>query len=170
MLAAELDPAYVDLAVMPWQRFTQKPMMLLGTDVTFDAMPSPEMPNDRTPPETKPVDKGGRPPHVPSELTRNVVRKCIGFGIPQDEICLALNMAKGTLRKHYKREIKAGSAQTQVQLVSNLLAMFKSEKRYRTEGYHIRPYSTIRPGHPTQGSRQLKWNQRKTRKASTELT
>lgn len=81
------------------------------------------MQNEQPPPE-KPADKGGRPPHAPTELTKNVVRMCIGFGIPQEEICLALNIKnRGTLRKHYKREIKAGKAQTKVQMVSNLLAL-----------------------------------------------
>lgn len=81
------------------------------------------MQNEQPPPDAKPVDKGGRPPHARDEKIANIVRMCKGFGIPQDEIALALGISLGTLKRHYKRELKTGRAQTQVQLVSNLLAM-----------------------------------------------
>lgn len=81
------------------------------------------MPDDQNPTDAKPKDKGGRPPHVPSDPIRNIVRMCKGFGIPQEEIALALDISLGTLKKNYKRELKMGRAQTQMQLVSNLLAM-----------------------------------------------
>ena len=37
-LAMELDPRYVDVAVMRWQRFTGKVPMLDGTRKCFDAV------------------------------------------------------------------------------------------------------------------------------------
>lgn len=81
------------------------------------------MQNEQQPPDAKPKDKGGRPPHEPKPEIRNIVRMCKGFGIPQENIALALDISIGTLKKHYKRELKMGRAQTEMQLVSNLLAM-----------------------------------------------
>jgi hypothetical protein len=74
-------------------------------------------------PPYQPLNKGGRPPHRPSLQTCNVVRMCAGYGVPQGDIARALKITRPTLTRYYKREIKTGKARTQIQLVSNLLAM-----------------------------------------------
>jgi DNA modification methylase len=37
-LGVELNPAYVDVAVQRWQKFTGKQALLEGSDTTFDAL------------------------------------------------------------------------------------------------------------------------------------
>jgi len=69
----------------------------------------------------KSVNKGGRPKYVPTDKDRNIVRMMAGFGIPQEKICLAIDVSPMTLRRDFKKEIKTGAAQVEAQLVGNLL-------------------------------------------------
>jgi DNA modification methylase len=39
-LGIELNPAYVDVAVQRWQKFTGEPAILQGGEQTFDALKS----------------------------------------------------------------------------------------------------------------------------------
>ena len=48
----------------------------------------------------------GRPPHVPTDDTRNLVESLSGFGIPQDEIARLVGIAPKTLRLRYAEQIK----------------------------------------------------------------
>lgn len=66
---------------------------------------------------------GGRPKYQPTDKDRNIVRMMVGFGIPQEKICLALGISWPTLRRNFKTEIKTGAAQVEAQLVGNLLAL-----------------------------------------------
>jgi hypothetical protein len=50
-------------------------------------------------------DKGGRPPHTPTERDRKTVQAMASYGVPQDEIALVIGIDPKTLRKHYGREL-----------------------------------------------------------------
>ncbi len=53
--------------------------------------------------------RAGRPSHVPTDDTRNLVESLSGFGIPQDEIARLVGIAPKTLRFHYADQIELGS-------------------------------------------------------------
>ena len=74
-------------------------------------------------PPFRPLNRGGRPRHEPTSQTRNMVRMCAGFGVPQEDIALALGLTRPTLKRHYSPEIEVGKAQTHIRLMSNLLEM-----------------------------------------------
>ena len=52
--------------------------------------------------------KIGRPAHVPTDETRNLVESLSGFGIPQDEIARLVGVDPKTLRFHYADQIELG--------------------------------------------------------------
>lgn len=53
-------------------------------------------------------NKGGRPSHKPTDATRKQVESMAGYGIPEDDIALSLDISAPTLRKHYRRELDLG--------------------------------------------------------------
>jgi hypothetical protein len=62
-------------------------------------------------PKGKPRDQrgGGRKPHIPTAQTRETVKAMTGYGVPQEDICLAVGVATTvTLRKRYPAEIRLG--------------------------------------------------------------
>lgn len=52
--------------------------------------------------------KGGRPSHQPTDASRKQVESMAGYGIPEDDIALSLDISAPTLRKHYRRELDMG--------------------------------------------------------------
>ena len=68
----------------------------------------------------KPKNKGGRPKFEPTPEQRKIVKMMTGFAIDQEKICSALDISGPTLRKHFKKEIKIGSAQLEAQLAGNM--------------------------------------------------
>ena len=64
--------------------------------------------------------KGGRPPHVPTEMSRRIVRKmCVWANQPQ--IADMLDIGEGTLRKYYKRELQIGKLEAHDAVYSTFL-------------------------------------------------
>ena len=57
----------------------------------------------------------GRPAHVPTDETRNMVESLSGFGIPQDEIARLVGIDPKTLRFHYADQIELGSRKVKKQ-------------------------------------------------------
>ena len=57
--------------------------------------------------------KIGRPAHVPTDETRNLVEALSGFGIPQDEIARLVGVDPKTLRFHYADQIELGIVRRQ---------------------------------------------------------
>jgi hypothetical protein len=53
--------------------------------------------------------KPGRPSHVLTDETNNLVESLSGFGIPQDEIARLVGIDPKTLRFHYADQIELGS-------------------------------------------------------------
>ena len=62
----------------------------------------------------------GRPAHVPTDETRNLVESLSGFGIPQDEIARLVGIDPKTLRFHYADQIELGSIKATAKVVNSL--------------------------------------------------
>ena len=65
----------------------------------------------------------GRPPHVPTDESRNIVESLSGFGIPQDEIAKLLGIDPKTLRLHYTGQIELGGIKATAKVAQNLFTM-----------------------------------------------
>lgn len=73
-------------------------------------------------PPVKSKGKVGRPPHVPADKDRLLVRLLTAGGIHQDRIAVALDIPERTLKRHYKREIKMGQTEIDAQSVGALVS------------------------------------------------
>src|SRR5689334_19330706 len=67
--------------------------------------------------------KIGRPPHVPTDESRNMVESLSGFGIPQAEIARLIGIDPKTLRHHYAEQIELGTIKATAKVAQNLFAM-----------------------------------------------
>jgi hypothetical protein len=65
----------------------------------------------------------GRPPHVSTEESRNLVESLSGFGIPQDEISKLIGIDPKTLRLHYAEQIELGGIKATAKVAQNLFNM-----------------------------------------------
>ena len=114
--------------------------------------------------EPKPKSKGGRPTFVPKDDHRRIVKIMAGFGIPQEQIALALEISKPTLLKHFKRELQISAAQVHAQLAGNLLRLSNGSDgtalKATLEGLRMRfGWSSYAPApasvEPVKGKKQL---------------
>lgn len=64
-----------------------------------------------------------RPPHEPTEVSRELVKALSGFGIRSDAIAKKIGIAPKTLRKHYRCELDLGEVDA-IHTVAN--ALFKN--------------------------------------------
>ena len=67
--------------------------------------------------------RAGRPSHVPTDETRNMVESLSGFGIPQDEIARLVGIDPKTLRFHYAEQIELGGIKATAKVAQNLFTM-----------------------------------------------
>ena len=65
----------------------------------------------------------GRPPHVPTKETQDMVESLSGFGIPQDEIAKLIGIDPKTLRLHYADQIELGGIKATAKVAQNLFNM-----------------------------------------------
>ena len=65
----------------------------------------------------------GRPPHVPTKETQDMVESLSGFGIPQDEIVKLIGIDPKTLRLHYAEQIELGGIKATAKVAQNLFNM-----------------------------------------------
>ena len=65
----------------------------------------------------------GRPPHVPTKETQDMVESLSGFGIPQDEIAKLIGIDPKTLRLHYAEQIELGGIKATAKVAQNLFNM-----------------------------------------------
>ncbi len=59
----------------------------------------------------------------PTDEDRRLVRAMAGFGVPQDQIALHLEIDAKTLRKHYRRELDQGSIEATTKVAQSLFQM-----------------------------------------------
>lgn len=67
--------------------------------------------------------KVGRPVHVPTDDSRNLVESLSGFGIPQEEIARLIGIDPKTLRLHYTDQIELGGIKATAKVAQNLFNM-----------------------------------------------
>lgn len=65
----------------------------------------------------------GRPAHVPTDDSRNLVESLSGFGIPQDEIARLVGIDPKTLRAHYHDQVELGAIKATAKVAQNLFNM-----------------------------------------------
>ncbi len=65
-------------------------------------------------------DKGGRPPHQPTEATRKQVKALSAYGIPQEEIGKVIGVSKPTLEKHYRDELDRAQSEVNAKVAESL--------------------------------------------------
>jgi hypothetical protein len=65
-------------------------------------------------------DKGGRPPHQPTEATRKQVKALAAYGVPQDEIGRVIGISKPTLERHYREELDRGEVEANAKVAESL--------------------------------------------------
>lgn len=59
----------------------------------------------------------------PTEEQRRTVRAMSGFGIPQEDIALFLDIEPKTLRKHFRRELDRGMVEATAKVAQSLFQM-----------------------------------------------
>lgn len=62
-----------------------------------------------------------RPPHVPTDKNRAIIKVMTAGGIEQVHIASVLGISEPTLRKYYKHEIKIGAHEANAKVVGALL-------------------------------------------------
>lgn len=62
----------------------------------------------------------GRPPYKPSEEHRKMVEAMSSVGVPQEEICVVLDIAPKTLRKHFREELDKAEIKANAKVAANL--------------------------------------------------
>ncbi len=65
-------------------------------------------------------DKGGRPPHEPTEASRKQVKALSAYGIPQEEIGKVIGVSKPTLEKHYRDELDRAQSEVNAKVAESL--------------------------------------------------
>lgn len=67
-----------------------------------------------------PKNKGGRPPHKPTEALRKQVEAMAGYGITQPDIARCLSIHQETMRIHYRDELDLGLVKANTAIAQSL--------------------------------------------------
>ncbi len=74
----------------------------------------------------KVAKKRGRPPHVPTDLSRRQVLMCCSMGMTYPQIGRFLDISDETLAKYYKDELQRGITELNINVVNNLYTIATS--------------------------------------------
>lgn len=64
--------------------------------------------------------EGGQQPHLPTAASKKQVDAMAGYGIPQEDIALVLDISKPTLRKYYRYELDTGAIRANAKVSERL--------------------------------------------------
>lgn len=71
----------------------------------------------------------GRPPHIPTDETKQVVEAMSGVGVQQKLIAASLDISENTLRKYYAKEINIGRAKAHTKMATSIFnRAFQSDR------------------------------------------
>ena len=103
------------------------PDALKGNDINMDD----SVHNDKAliPETVDAKDKGGRPPHLANETTRNKVFMLSTVGTRHEDIATVLNISADTLTKYYHNELAKGRIEANASVAETL---FKQAKEGNT--------------------------------------
>ncbi len=73
-------------------------------------------PLNETPEQKKAAGPGGRPNHLPCEVTRKTVESMAAVGITQADIAKVVGVSEVTLRKHYREELDNAAIKANAQV------------------------------------------------------
>lgn len=76
-----------------------------------------------SPPKKKRTHPGGRPEHVPTDLSRRTVALGMFIGYTHEQIARLIEVDETTLRKHYPDELARGAERMGAAVASNLFAI-----------------------------------------------
>jgi hypothetical protein len=65
----------------------------------------------------------GRPAHEPTDKDRKMVEVLAGYAVPAPDIADVLDIGQSTLYRHYRQQMRRGSAMVEAKLVGNLLRL-----------------------------------------------
>jgi hypothetical protein len=68
----------------------------------------------------KEAGKQGQKAHAPTDEARKLARSLSGLGVPQDDICVILDVTKPTLHKYYRSELDRGLAEANAKVAESL--------------------------------------------------
>ena len=68
----------------------------------------------------EPVNKGGRPFHMPTDKTRAEVKAMASFGQPQEDMADYIGVSIPTLRKHYADDLQFGAMRANMAVAGKL--------------------------------------------------
>ena len=66
--------------------------------------------------------------HSPSDEERRTVKALSGYGVPQEDIAIHMDMDAKTLRKHYRRELDRGTIEANAKVAQTLFTMATVDK------------------------------------------
>ena len=66
--------------------------------------------------------------HSPSEEERHTVKALSGYGVPQEDIAIHMDMDAKTLRKHYRRDLDRGTIEANAKVAQTLFTMATVDK------------------------------------------
>ena len=66
--------------------------------------------------------------HSPSEDERRTVKALSGYGVPQEDIAVHIDVDAKTLRKHYRRELDRGTIEANAKMAQTLFTMATVDK------------------------------------------
>ncbi len=66
--------------------------------------------------------------HSPTEEERRTVKALSGYGVPQEDIAVHMNLDAKTLRKHYRRELDRGTIEANAKVAQTLFTMATVDK------------------------------------------
>ena len=66
--------------------------------------------------------------HSPTEEDRRTVKALSGYGVPQEDIAIHMDMDAKTLRKHYRRELDRGTIEANAKVAQTLFTVATVDK------------------------------------------
>jgi hypothetical protein len=92
---------------------------------------------------------GGRPPALPTDETRRIVRLMSGMGIPQSQIATIIAVTPKTLRKHYHKELKRSAINANLEVLKTLYSLATSGKNASASIFWAKTRCGFRSGLPS---------------------
>jgi hypothetical protein len=118
--------------------------------------------------------KVGRPPFVPTDEDRAVVKLLVACGMTQDRVCLRIRgndgkpICEATLKRHFAHELTAGKVEVETKVLTKFMAAidrgerwaickYMDQQMWRPEdgGWRVRPYEVSRAQSAASGGSDL---------------
>lgn len=103
--------------------------------------------------------------HSPTEEERRTVKALSGYGVPQEDIAIHMDMDAKTLRKHYRRELDRGTIEANAKVAQTLFTMATVDKNVAAAifwmkargGWREKPLPDEEPPDPIPRNIKISW-------------